>query len=587
MTAPFCTVRLPGEATVWPLSVSEAPAPVTIRLPGPAPRPSAPATVTGALTSRPGRLPRTWPAACIWIRPPVLLMKPLAVTSPWTWQLLAPRSTVPLTSRVFAVQAPVTVAVGVATGITTSSVAVGTAPVDQFPGTLQSVETAPVQVKTGAVGGQRTTAPLVAWNPAPPTSGVAPTTSMVRAFGVGPSRSLATRWNPPAESVVVKTRLLKVSAAAWPTLFTVRAVPLGFWLVKVRSFMLGKVPPVSTRATPSKVMAVKPGLAPTLAPAAVRVRPAPLTVGPLPAFGWACRCPPTVTSEARVTLPLCPSRVRKSNWLVEGLAKDTTLGPAPVSSTWWKPLAANDAGSCDPAAPCEKLRVLMLPSVSSPVWLPPLQSVESASSRSRVLIMSRRPPLMVRKTPPDTSSVFELSVTSPLTKTVPVPVTVTGPFRTAAVPPSPISIEMFAKLPRNGPAKVATNPPATPLVTCPEASTVAFMVSTCPLRSSTAPGCTTSVPIWWLLESCGVVGVPGGITASPVMPGPPPPVQLSGFSQLLSTAPVHTCRLALKGQLMTAPFTAWLNPPSAAGVGVARSSVRMSGLAPSASVALR
>ncbi len=587
-TAPFCTVRLPGEATVLPLSVSEAPAPVTTRWPGPAPRPSTPTTVTGALTSRPGRLPRTWPAACIWIRPPVLLMNPVAMTSPCTWQLLAPRSMVPLTCSDLAVQAPVTVAVGVAEGTATSSVAVGTAPVDQFPATLQSVETAPVQVKTGAAGGHWTTAPLLAWKVPPPTSGVAPTTSIANASGVAPSRSFATRWNPPAVSEVVNTRLLKVKAVAWPTLLTVNAVPTGLWLVKVTLLKLESVPPVRTSGTPSSVRAVKPALAPTSAPPAVSVTPVPVRLGPLAPLVCARSCPVAVTLLARVRGLLPPTNSRLWKRLVAGSANDTVAGVAPPSSTRWLPLATNDAGSEVPPRPCEKARVVMLPAVSRPVSLPPLQSVESTATASPTLVMIRRPtPLAVLRIPWFASSTLPPRVTSPEMNTVPVPVTDTGPFRAAAVPPSPISTEMLAKLPRNGPAKVARKPPATPLVTWPEASTVAFMVRVRPFRLSTAPGCTTSVPIWWLLPSCGLLGVPAGITASPVMPGPPPPVQLSGFSQLLSAAPVQVWRLALKGQLMTAPFSAWLNPPSAAGVGVARSSVRMFGLAPSASVALR
>ena len=109
-----------------------------------------------------------------------------------------------------------------------------------------------------------------------------------------------------------------------------------------------------------------------------------------------------------------------------------------------------------------------------------------------------------------------------------------------------------------------------------------------PARFTDAPVCTVSALIWWLAPTTGLLGVPGGMIASPVMPGPPPPVQLAGFSQLASAAPVQVCTLPVAGQLITAPLAETLCPPSVAGVGLTRSTVSAPLLpAPSVSVALR
>ncbi len=172
---PFCTTRLPGVTRVCPFIVSDAVAPSIVMLPLPLPRPVAAATVTGALMMRPGRLPLIWAGPTSWMAPVVLRMAPLTTTFPCTWQLNAPRLSAPplLTVSDLAAQVLVTVGwAGAPAGISTSSARPGTLPVDQLPGVLQSLLTAPVQVTTGAAAGQLTTAPLVALTRPPLAAGV-------------------------------------------------------------------------------------------------------------------------------------------------------------------------------------------------------------------------------------------------------------------------------------------------------------------------------------------------------------------------------------------------------------------------------
>ena len=91
-------------------------------------------------------------------------------------------------------QLPVTTGlVGVPPGMVTSSALVGTRPPLQLPAVLQLVLTAPVQVKVGGAWGQPITAPPLTWVKLPGVAGEAPTRFTVRAFGVGPSVSLALR----------------------------------------------------------------------------------------------------------------------------------------------------------------------------------------------------------------------------------------------------------------------------------------------------------------------------------------------------------------------------------------------------------
>ncbi len=520
------------------------------------------------------------------VTPPVAgveVMVPSLLRSPVTARAKLATSTVGapaamVRSRIVAVPLSTGALVGPA-GMRTSSVSAGTAPVLQLPGVNQSLLTAPVQVTTGAAGGQLITAPLLAWKNGDPAAGTELVTSIVSGTA-GPSRSFATRWKPPAVSVVLKFRASKVKAAPWPTLFTVSAVPTGLWLSNATWSKALIKPPERTRGTPSKVSAVLLPAAVTSAPPAVRV-PVPETTGPL-VLGTEISWPATVTFEKRVRVAETPVTSRSWIRLLDGFAMNRLLGEGPARMRRWVPLAKNEVGTLPLWLRSVTWRV---PAVRWPVSSPPLKSAKPAMTRSAGLVMVSRPvPVVVLKLPWPRSRRCPARISSPCTVTVEA-VRAASPDRATTDPAAMLRVTLSCAPSRVPPPRRSTKSLQQP--TRPPA--IAAGPSTVRVTSPServAPASSVNPLTVTLPPSCGWLAGPAGTSTSSVAVGTLPVLQLPAVFQSLSTAPVQVTTPAAAGQLMTAPFTAWMKPPAVPGVGFTRSTVKGTA-GPSVSVAER